>query len=136
MKARRADAKEDKVIAADVGDALANSGGDDDNVAWANLFGWKLSDFDAAAAVGDEIAFHGAFHVMPRGGDARLDASTGDRKGLVSGAVIGLDDVTAFGREELSFHSLLPNGTLGIHGRSFKKSIGILEGGLARVSRA
>ena len=115
LKARSADTKEDEVVLSDISDALADCGGNDDNITGPHVLGWKFSNFNAAAAVTDDVALDSAFHLMPCGRGAGLDASAGDRQELVGSAVAGLDDVTAFGRRELGFDSLLPDSASSVH---------------------
>src|ERR1700758_4744517 len=112
-----ADAIEDQIAIARVGDALADAGGDDDHVSGSDLAGREVADFDSASTVSDDIALDGAFDVMPRGGDARLDAGAGDGDRFVGGAVIGLDDVAVLGRGEFVVDVLLPNMGANMHER-------------------
>src|SRR5579862_2835122 len=107
-KARGADAVEDQVAIARVGDALSYAGGDDDYVAGSDVRRREVADLDASLPRGKDVALDGAFHVMPGGRDTGFDAGSGDGERFVGGVVVALDDVTALGSGEFFSGILFP----------------------------
>jgi len=95
-KARRADAEEDEVRSAGVGNALLNSSGDSDYIAGHDFTSSEITDVNHAFAGDDDVALLDVDQFMELGRDPGRDSRPCDGGVWVSIVVGDFDDVATF----------------------------------------
>lgn len=93
---RRADGQKNKVLPADIRNALTTHRWYDHNISGCNLLRWKVPDLCAAPSLEDVVALDGSSKPMPTRAYPSLDPCPSDRCRWVIGPVGQLRNVTPF----------------------------------------